>query len=47
MQYLHNATLDIATVNSATTTINSAAANSEALKYCNINREMQYYLVQH
>ena len=47
MQYLHSATLDSATVNSATATINSATsksattANSEALKYCNINSEIQ------
>ena len=32
VQYLHSVTLDSAIVNSATTTINSATANSQALK---------------
>ena len=46
VQYLHSATLDSATVNTATAKINSAAsksttANSEALKHCNINSEIQ------
>ena len=45
VQYLHNTTLDCATVKSATTTINSAAsksatANSEALI-------AKYEIVQH
>ena len=41
LQYLHSATVDSGTVNSATTTINSATANSKALKYCNISSEIR------
>ena len=46
MQYLHSATLDSATANSATTAINSAtsksaAANNEALELCYINSEIR------
>ena len=46
VQYLHSATLDSATVNSATTAINSATsksviANNEALELCNINSEIR------